>query len=50
LFVLRSATGGQSCAFCVCDTNDDQAVTATDALAVLLSAVGGGGVLMCPVC
>lgn len=50
LFVLRSATGGQSCALCVCDTNDDQAVTATDALSVLLSAVGGGGALSCPAC
>jgi cysteine-rich repeat protein len=50
LFVLRSATGGQSCALCVCDANDDQAVTATDALAILLSAVGGGGPLSCPAC
>jgi cysteine-rich repeat protein len=50
LLVLRAAVGGQSCALCVCDVNDDGVVTATDALIVLKTAVGTGGALLCPAC
>ena len=48
LFVLSAGVGIFPCDLRVCDTNDSGHTSATDALAVLISAVGGGAELICP--
>lgn len=50
LFALRAAVGLESCALCVCDLDNSGAVSASDALALLLLAVGQPGNLDCPPC
>ena len=40
LFLLGAAVGTQNCEPCVCDVNNDGAITATDALIDLSAAVG----------
>ena len=50
LYILKSAVGTVSCAFCVCDTNGTASVTASDALMCLKSAVGQSITLKCPAC
>jgi cysteine-rich repeat protein len=50
LFVLSAAVGTQFCEACVCDVNDDGAVTATDALIDLSAAVGQAVSLDCSSC
>ena len=48
LFILQAAVGAQTCdPVCVCDLNNAQAITATDALACLNSSVGTPGLLNC---
>lgn len=48
LFVLQSSVGLASCPLCECDVDSSSIVTATDALNVLMTVIGGGGELMCP--
>jgi hypothetical protein len=50
LFILGAAVAVQTCELCVCDVNDDTAITATDALTTLAAAVGQPIVLDCPSC
>jgi hypothetical protein len=50
LFVLRAATGSQTCEPCVCDVDDSGGVSASDALRVLRRAVGQTIELLCPAC
>ena len=50
LFTLRTAVSLESCSLCVCDLDDSGSVTASDALALLLIAVGQPGSLDCPPC
>lgn len=50
LFALRAAVGLELCELCVCDLDDSGSVAATDALALLLAAVGQPGNLNCPPC
>jgi hypothetical protein len=50
LFTLRTAVSLESCSLCVCDLDDSGSVTASDALALLLLAVGQPGSLDCPPC
>src|SRR5690349_11733478 len=50
LFVLRSGVGSVACELCVCDTNDNAAVSASDALLCLRVAVGQPAQLACPSC
>jgi len=50
LHVLNSAVGVSSCDLCVCDVNGSGAITAGDALAVLIAAVGTPVALVCPFC
>ncbi len=49
LLVLRASVGLEDCALCVCDVNASDTLTTSDALAVLLTAVGAGGeAFACP--
>ncbi len=50
LFTLRAGIGLESCALCVCDTDDSGSVSATDALTVLRAAVSQPVTLNCPPC
>jgi hypothetical protein len=50
LFVLRTGVGSASCELCVCDANDNAAVSASDALLCLRVAVGQPAELTCPPC
>ncbi|HYB98802.1 MAG TPA: CAP domain-containing protein [Candidatus Limnocylindrales bacterium] len=50
LSTLRTAVGSGSCEMCVCDVNDNGAVTASDALTILKAAVGHDIALDCPAC
>ena len=46
----QTAVGTRECGLCVCDVNDSETVTATDALFVLRLAVGQKVLLACPAC
>lgn len=48
LFTLRAAVGAASCALWACDADGSGAVTTTDALRVLKTAVGQPTELACP--
>ncbi|MFN2378343.1 MAG: hypothetical protein ABR538_17575 [Candidatus Binatia bacterium] len=50
LFILRAGVGAETCAACVCDTNGNLQVSATDALLCLRVAVGQNLALSCPDC
>lgn len=50
LFILRAGVGAETCAACVCDTNGNLQVSATDALLCLRVAVGQNLALACPDC
>ena len=50
LYVLLAGVGIETCPACICDVDDSLAVTATDALKVLQSAVGQQIALACPAC
>jgi hypothetical protein len=50
LFTLRVAVGSGVCELCVCDVDDNAAVTAADALRILRVAVGQPQTLACPAC
>lgn len=50
LFALRAAVGLETCEICVCDVDASGSVAASDALALLLVAVGQPGDLECPPC
>lgn len=48
LFVLKAAVSASNCSKKVCDVNNSNSVTASDALAILKKAVGQAVVLNCP--
>jgi hypothetical protein len=50
LGVLQTGVGTGTCELCVCDVNDSETMTATDALLVLRVAVGQDLELTCPDC
>ncbi|HEY2774773.1 MAG TPA: hypothetical protein VGK20_12070 [Candidatus Binatia bacterium] len=50
LFALKAAVGASNCNLCVCDVNSSGAVGASDALAILRTAVGIDTALDCPAC
>ena len=48
LHALRSSVRLETCPACVCDANGDSRTTATDALVILIKALGGSVDLACP--
>jgi len=50
LFTLRAGIGLETCALCICDTDNSGSVSATDALTTLRAAVGQSVPLNCPPC
>jgi hypothetical protein len=50
LFILGAAVGTQVCELCVCDTDGNGNIAASDALRTLNAAVGVQIPLLCPAC
>jgi len=50
LFALKASVGSELCRLCVCDTNDNEDNSVTDALAILRKSVGQNPPMNCPGC